>query len=107
MRRVVPHPTAGEAFYGLLVLPESLPVEKRMKFSWKRANPVGALILLRRNTELAGLSVVNFLLYFAHHLFTAVFVLYAAYRYSWGPKEVGLLLALLCIAGWLYMNVFQ
>ena len=81
-------------FYGLLVLPESLPVGKRMKFSWKRANPVGSLILLRRHPELSGLSIVNFLLYFAHHVFSAVFVLYAAWRYGWGPREVGLLLAL-------------
>ena len=80
--------------YGLLVLPESLPAERRMAFSWKRANPVGSLILLRRHPELTGLSVVNFLLYFAHHVFSAVFVLYAAWRYGWGPREVGLLLAL-------------
>ncbi len=86
---------SGVAFlYGLLVLPESLPVEKRMKFSWKRANPVGSLILLRRHPELSGLAIVNFLLYFAHHVFSAVFVLYAAWRYGWGPREVGLLLAL-------------
>ncbi|WP_332638979.1 TCR/Tet family MFS transporter [Brevundimonas sp.] len=80
--------------YGLLVLPESLPADKRMDFSWKRANPVGSLILLRRHPELSGLAVVNFLLYFAHHVFSAVFVLYAAWRYGWGPREVGLLLAL-------------
>ena len=80
--------------YGLLVLPESLPADKRMVFSWKRANPVGSLILLRRHPELSGLAVVNFLLYFAHHVFSAVFVLYAAWRYGWGPREVGLLLAL-------------
>src|SRR5690606_40450045 len=34
------------------------------------------------------------LLYFAHHVFSAVFVLYAGYRYGWGAWEVGLLLAL-------------
>lgn len=86
---------SGVAFlYGLLVLPESLPADRRMDFSWKRANPVGSLILLRRHPELSGLSVVNFLLYFAHHVFSAVFVLYAAWRYGWGPREVGLLLAL-------------
>ena len=92
-------------FYGLLVLPESLPVEKRMTFSWKRANPVGALILLKRHTELSGLAVVNFLLYFAHHVFSAVFVLYAAYRYSWGPREVGLLLALVGVLDMLVQGV--
>lgn len=86
---------SGVAFvYGVFVLPESLPVERRMAFSWRRANPVGALILLKRHAELTGLAVVNFLLYFAHHVFSAVFVLYAALRYGWGPVEVGLLLAL-------------
>jgi DHA1 family tetracycline resistance protein-like MFS transporter len=86
---------SGVAFlYGLIVLPESLAPEKRMKFSWRRANPVGAMVLLLRHPELSGLSIVNFLLYFAHHVFSAVFVLYAAYRYGWGPREVGFLLAL-------------
>ncbi len=79
--------------YGLFILPESLPVEKRMPFSWKRANPLGAMTLLLRHAELSGLAIVNFLLYFAHHVFSAVFVLYAMHRYGWGPREVGLLLA--------------
>lgn len=81
-------------FYGLIVLPESLAADKRMPFSWKRANPFGALRLLRSHPELSSLSVVNFLLYFAHHLFSAVFVLYAGDRYGWGPWQVGTLLAL-------------
>lgn len=86
---------SGVAFlYGLLVLPESLSPEKRMAFSWKRANPIGALMLLKRHAELTGLAVVNFLLYFSHHVFSAVFVLYAGLRYGWGPWQVGLLLAL-------------
>jgi len=86
---------SGVAFlYGLFVLPESLPLEKRMPFSWRCANPVGAMILLKRHAELAGLAVVNFLLYFAHHVFSAVFVLYAGLRYGWGPWQVGALLAM-------------
>ncbi|MBX9460012.1 MAG: TCR/Tet family MFS transporter [Brevundimonas sp.] len=97
---------SGLAFlYGLLVLPESLPAGKRMKFSWARANPVGALILLKRHTELSGLALVNFLLYFAHHVFSAVFVLYAALRYGWGPAEVGLLLALVGVLDMLVQGV--
>jgi DHA1 family tetracycline resistance protein-like MFS transporter len=79
--------------YGLFILPESLPVEKRMAFSWRRANPLGAMEMLLRHAELKGLAVVNFLLYFSHHVFSAVFVLYAMHRYGWGPREVGLLLA--------------
>ena len=86
---------SGIAFlYGLIILPESLAVEKRMKFSWRRANPVGAMVLLGRHPELTGLAGVTFLLHFAHHVFSAVFVLYAQYRYGWGPREVGLLLAM-------------
>jgi DHA1 family tetracycline resistance protein-like MFS transporter len=50
--------------------------------------------LLGSHPELSGLAVVNFLLYFAHHVFSAVFVLYAGYRYAWGAWEVGALLAL-------------
>jgi DHA1 family tetracycline resistance protein-like MFS transporter len=86
---------SGIAFlYGLLILPESLAPEKRMPFAWKRANPFGAMVLLRSHPELLGLSVVNFLLYFAHHVFSAVFVLYAGYRYGWTAWEVGAVLAL-------------
>lgn len=79
--------------YGLFLLPESLAPEKRMAFSWRRANPVGALKLLRSHPELTGLAVVNFLLYFSHHVFSAVYVLYAGYRFGWSAWEVGLLLA--------------
>lgn len=88
--------------YGWLILPESLKVDNRMAFSWRRANPFGALKLLRSHRELTGLATVNFLLYFAHHVFSAVFVLYAAYRYGWTPIQVGLCLAL---AGVLDMTV--
>lgn len=81
-------------FYGVFILPESLAPEKRMRFSWRRANPVGAMALLGRHPELSGLAGVTFLLHFAHHVFSAVFVLYAQIRYGWGPKEVGVLLAM-------------
>ncbi len=80
--------------YGLFILPESLPKERRMAFSWTRANPFGALKLLRSHPELSGLAVVNFLLYFAHHVFSVVFVLYAAHKYGWTPMYVGFALAL-------------
>jgi DHA1 family tetracycline resistance protein-like MFS transporter len=94
---------SGLAFvYGLFVLPESLPVERRMAFSWTRANPLGALRLLRSHRDLSQLATIGFLLYFAHHVFTAVYVLYAAHRYGLGSLEVGLLLA---VAGVLDMVV--
>src|SRR5579864_2594651 len=54
------------AFYGLLVLPESLPAERRQpSLPWKNANPLGALRLLSSHRELLELAVVNFLGYLA------------------------------------------
>ncbi len=84
----------ANAAFGWFVLPESLPVERRMAFSWKRANPAGAFRLLARKSELLGLAATNFLGQFAHQIFTSVFVLYVGYRYGWGEKETGLTLAL-------------
>ncbi|WP_424136329.1 TCR/Tet family MFS transporter [Roseomonas chloroacetimidivorans] len=79
--------------YGWLVLPESLPRDRRMAFAWSRANPFGAFRLLGRDRELTGLAGVTFLLHFAHHVFSAVWVLYAGERYGWSPWAVGVLLS--------------
>src|SRR5215813_5712379 len=46
--------------YGLLVLPESLPPERRAAFDWRRANPVGAFALLREHAHVLGLAGVIF-----------------------------------------------
>jgi DHA1 family tetracycline resistance protein-like MFS transporter len=79
--------------YGLLVLPESLPKDRRTPFAWKRANPVGALALLRGYPQLLGLATVSFLQNLAHVVLPSVFVLYASYRYDWDERAVGLTLA--------------
>jgi DHA1 family tetracycline resistance protein-like MFS transporter len=87
----------ANALYGLLILPESLPAERRTPFRWKSANPLGALHLLRSNRVLAGLSVANFLAQLAHVVLPSVFVLYASYRYGWDTTKVGLTLAIVGI----------
>jgi len=51
----------ANTLYGCLILPESLPRDRRTAFRWKSANPLGALHMLRSDRILAGLSVVNFL----------------------------------------------
>ena len=90
--------TLANAMYGLFVLPESLPRDKRAGFRLSRANPLGALQLLRSRPRLMGLASLNFLYWIAHHSLTSVFVLYAGYRYGWGAKTVGLTLAFVGIA---------
>ena len=81
------------ACYGLLVLPESLPRGERASFRWRRANPFGALALLRAHALLFWLAIVNFLGNLAHAVLPSIGVLYMMYRYSWDERIVGLTLA--------------
>src|SRR5260370_32893398 len=82
------------SLYGFQILQESLPSDLRSPYSWKSANPLGALHLLRSNPILAGLSLANFFGQVAHVVLPSTFVLYATYRYGWDTKTVGLTLAL-------------
>jgi len=88
--------------YGLFVLPESLPPEHRSPFSWKRANPVGALRLIRDNKILLGLASVLILGYLAQQSLLNVYVLYADYRFGWTDRSVGLSLALVAVFSGMY-----
>ena len=87
----------ANTLYGLLILPESLPPDRRSPFHWRSANPLGALHLLRSDRVLMGLSVANFLAQLAHVVLPSTFVLYATYRYGWDSTTVGLTLALVGI----------
>jgi MFS transporter, DHA1 family, tetracycline resistance protein len=90
--------TLANFAYGLFVLPESLPRERRMAFSWARANPAGSLRLLSEHRELLGLAGVAFLFHLAHVVLPAVAVLYTSYRYGWDNKTMGLTLAAVGVA---------
>jgi DHA1 family tetracycline resistance protein-like MFS transporter len=80
--------------YGLLVLPESLPKDRRARsFDWSHANPLGSVVLLKRYPQVFGLAAVVFLANLAHYVYPSIFVLFADYRYGWGPREVGWVLA--------------
>lgn len=84
--------------YGWFVLPESLPREKRTpRFDWAHANPLGSLMLLKRYPQVFGLAAVVLLINLAHYVYPSVFVLYADYRYGWGPQAVGYVLAVVGI----------
>lgn len=77
------------AAFGWFVMPESLPPEKRARFTWLQANPFGSLTLIKRHRELVGLSAVNVLVQTANHSLPAIFVFYAGYRYQWDSTWVG------------------
>jgi DHA1 family tetracycline resistance protein-like MFS transporter len=90
--------TLANFAYGVFVLPESLPHERRMAFSWAKANPVGSLRLLAVHRELLGLAGVAFLFHLAHVVLPAVAVLYTSYRYGWDNKTMGFTLAAVGVA---------
>jgi len=83
----------ANGLYGVFILPESLPADQRTPFAWRRANPVGSLVLLRSHPELTGLSVANFLGNLAHASLPSIAVLYMMYRYGFDERTVGLTMA--------------
>jgi len=84
----------ANAAYGVFILPESLPPESRaQKFSWRKANPIGALNMLRVHTGLVPLATIHFLFWLSRAALVSVFVLYCTYRYHWSIATVGLAFA--------------
>jgi DHA1 family tetracycline resistance protein-like MFS transporter len=79
--------------YGYFVLPESLPHDRRARFSLRGANMVGSWRLLTSSSKLTHLSLAAFLQRFAHGSLPSMFVLYAVYRYEWSSWVVGTALA--------------
>ena len=86
--------------YGLFILPESLPPERRTRsFEWRKANPLGSLKLLRSHPDLTGLASILTLWSIAHNVLPAIFVLYIGHRYGWSPGEIGLGMTLTGVLG--------
>jgi MFS transporter, DHA1 family, tetracycline resistance protein len=80
--------------YGWFVLPESLPPERRRPFDWRRANPIGTLLQLRRYRGVVlGLAAALFLWQLAHQALQGTWSFYTIYRFGWTAGMVGLSLA--------------
>jgi DHA1 family tetracycline resistance protein-like MFS transporter len=76
--------------YGLFVLPESLPVEKRRPFSFARANPFGAFVALTQNQLVRGLTMTMACTFLAQFILQSVWALQTQARFGWSIREVGL-----------------
>jgi DHA1 family tetracycline resistance protein-like MFS transporter len=86
--------------YGYFVLKESLPIEKRRKFDFKRSNPIGAVLQMRKYKSLSGLFVVLFLYYMAAMAIQSSWVYFTEEKFAWSKTDVGISLAIvgICIA---------
>lgn len=76
--------------YGFFILPESLSKENRRKFEWKRANPVGALMQIKKYPGLAGLIGSFVLIYLAAHAVQSTWTYYNMEKLHMTQKEVGI-----------------
>lgn len=79
--------------YGYFVLPESLKTENRRVFDWKRANPIGSLLNLKRYPVVLGLVASLMLIYIAAHAVQSNWSYYTMEKFGWGPAMIGISLA--------------
>nr|AIA14034.1 Tetracycline_Resistance_MFS_Efflux_Pump [uncultured bacterium] len=92
--------------YGYFVVPESLKLENRRKFDWKRANPLGSLKFFLRYKVILGLVASIVLIYVAGHAVQSTWSFYTIEKYKWNAAMVGYSLAFVglmvaFVQGWL------
>ena len=74
---------ALNTLYGFFVLKETLPEDRRRPFDWKRANPVGMLLQVRRYPILIGLVAVMFIYNIGHHVYPSNWNFYTIEKFDW------------------------
>ncbi|MBU2934578.1 MULTISPECIES: TCR/Tet family MFS transporter [Pacificibacter] len=82
----------ANGIFGLLVMPESLPLDKRRPFSMKRANPLNSF---KSVSELGGvrtLLVVFFLYQVALFVYPAIWAFYGREQFAFSARDIGLTL---------------
>ena len=75
--------------YGYFVLPESLSKENRRPFDWKRANPIGSLMHLRKYPVISGLVISLVCIYVAAHAVQSTWSYFTMEKLKWDEAMVG------------------
>lgn len=91
--------------YGYMVLPESLPPDRRKPFRWQAANPFSALMALARLRGVAPLVGVVACAGVAQYVLYTCWVLYTTFKFGWGPMENGWSLAVVGVVSVLVQGV--
>ena len=82
--------TFVNTLYGYFVLPESLSTEHRRPFEWKRANPFGSLMQLKKYPALSGLVFSFILIYLASHAVQSNWSFFTIEKFGWSQKMIGI-----------------
>jgi DHA1 family tetracycline resistance protein-like MFS transporter len=91
--------------YGALILPESLPKDRRSPFRIRAANPIGAVRFLGSRPVLMLLTSAMLFAFLAHDAVPNTWVLYTTYRFAFDERAIGVSLAIVGFAS-LVVNGF-
>jgi DHA1 family tetracycline resistance protein-like MFS transporter len=75
--------------YGVVVLPESLPADRRRPVTWRAGNPVASLKALTALHGVGMLVAVMALSALAQFTLYTTWVLHNTFKFGWGPTENG------------------
>jgi DHA1 family tetracycline resistance protein-like MFS transporter len=85
--------SAANFLYGLFVFPETLPPERRRKFDWKRANPLGAWRVAHATPGMARLATILVLWSIATMVYPLTWSFWAIAQLNWSNAMIGASLA--------------
>jgi DHA1 family tetracycline resistance protein-like MFS transporter len=83
--------------YGLFILPESLKPEHRRSFEWRRANPIGTFVHLKKYPVIYGVLTSLTCIYLASYAVQSNWPFYVMYKFGWNEMMVGYSLAVVGI----------
>lgn len=84
---------AANLVFGLLVVPESLPADRRRPFTLTRANPLASFEAIRKLPGLRRLLLVGFVFALTSNVWPAIWSYYGHAAFGWNARWVGLSLA--------------
>ena len=76
--------------YGYFVLGESLHDEQRRSFDLRRANPLGAMLQIRRYPVVVGLAIAYFVYMVGHMALPSAWTYYTIEKFNWSERQIGL-----------------
>lgn len=75
--------------YGYFILPESLKTENRRPFDWKRANPLGSILRLKRYPMIISLVACLLCIYIGAHANQSTWTFITMEKFKWDEELVG------------------
>jgi DHA1 family tetracycline resistance protein-like MFS transporter len=79
--------------FGFFILPESLPSEKRRKFTSSQINPFKSLSKMLSNKNLLAFFVVHFTFQLSGQTHPSIWSIYTQSKFNWNPSQIGASLA--------------